>query len=88
MCNILTYKKKGKTTQELAELLSVSVTRLDKLKPIVDYFNKYPLLGLKAKDFKDWEVVYHMLVSKEHLTEAGRLKIRTIQSNMNKNKTI
>jgi hypothetical protein len=53
MCNILTYTKKGKTTQELAELLSVSVTRLDKLKPIVDYFNKYPLLGLKAKDFKD-----------------------------------
>jgi hypothetical protein len=53
MCNILTYTKKRNTTQELAELLSVSVTRLEKLKPIVDYFNQYPLLGLKGKDFKD-----------------------------------
>ena len=75
MCNILIYTKKANTTQELAELFSVSVTRLDKLKPIVDYFNKYPLLGIKGKDFQDWVVVYHMLVSKEHLTEAGRLKI-------------
>jgi hypothetical protein len=29
-----------------------------------------------------------MLVSKKHLSEAGRLKIRTIKSNMNKNRTI
>ena len=28
----------------------------------------------EGKDFKHWEVVYHMIVSKEHLTE--RLKIR------------
>jgi hypothetical protein len=53
MCNILIYTKKANTTQELAELFSVSVTRLDKLKPIVDYFNKYPLLGIKGKDFQD-----------------------------------
>ena len=29
-----------------------------------------------------------MLVSKEHLTEAGRLKIKSIQSNINKQITI
>jgi hypothetical protein len=53
MCSVITYTKKSNTTQELAELLSVSVSRLEKLKPIVDYFNKYPLLGLKGKDLKD-----------------------------------
>lgn len=45
---------------------------------IIDYFNKYPLLGIKGKDFKDWEVVYNMLISKQHLTESGRLKIISI----------
>jgi hypothetical protein len=45
-------------------------------------------LGIKGKDFKDWEVVYHMLVSKEHLTEAGLLKIKSLRSNMNKQRTI
>jgi hypothetical protein len=34
-------------------MLSVSVTSLDKLRPIVDYFNKYPLLGVKGLDLKD-----------------------------------
>ena len=32
----------------------------------LQYFNKYPLIGEKGKDFKQWEVVYHMIVSKEH----------------------
>lgn len=84
MCNILTYKKSN-LKQELRDLYSVSVTH--QLRPLLVYFNKYPLLGIKGKDFKDWEVVYHMLVSKEHLTEAGRLKIRSIRSNMNKQRT-
>jgi hypothetical protein len=45
-------------------MLSVSVTSLDKLRPIVDYFNKYPLLGVKGLDLKDWEMVYNMFISK------------------------
>lgn len=64
------------------EVLSISVTGINNLEFIVNYFNKYPLLGIKGKDFKHWEVVYHMIVSKEHLTEAGRLKIRAIANEM------
>ena len=52
MCNILTYKKSN-LKQELRDLYSVSVTRIDKLIPIIEYFNKFPLLGIKGKDFKD-----------------------------------
>lgn len=70
------------------EILSLSVTGINNLEFIVNYFNKYPLIGEKGKDFKHWEVVYHMIVSKEHLTEAGRLKIRAIAYEMKKNKYI
>ena len=62
--------------------MSISVTGINNLEFIVNYFNKYPLIGVKRKDFKHWEVVYHMIVSKEHLTEAGRLKIRAIANEM------
>jgi len=83
MCNLLTY-----STKESGEILSISISRLESLKYILFYFNKYPLLGIKSKDFKDWEIVYYMIVHKEHLTEEGRLKIKSIRSNMNKNRTI
>jgi LAGLIDADG endonuclease len=68
------------------EVLSLSVTGIKNLEFIVNYFNKYPLLGKKGKDFKYWEIVYHMIVSKEHLTEVGKLKIRAIAYEMKKNK--
>jgi hypothetical protein len=51
-CNLLTYKTSN-LKQELTDTYSVSVTRLDQIKPLIFYFNKYPLLGIKGKDFKD-----------------------------------
>ena len=36
------------------KILSLSVVSIEKLKFVIDYFNKYPLLGTKYKDFKDW----------------------------------
>ena len=75
------------------EVLSLSVTGINNLVAtrlrIVNYFNKYPRLwriGGKGKDFKHWEIVYHMIVSKEHLTEAGRIKIRAIAYELKINK--
>jgi hypothetical protein len=44
----------------------------------MDYFNRYPLLGDKSNDFNKWEIVYNMIISKEHITEQGRLKIRSL----------
>lgn len=35
------------------KILSLSVVSIEKLKFVIDYFNKYPLLGTKYKDFKD-----------------------------------
>ena len=79
-CKLSFYLIGPKSNQR--EVLSLSVTGINSLEFIVNYFNKYPLLGIKGKDFKYWEVVYHMILSKEHLTERGRLKIRAIASEM------
>jgi hypothetical protein len=66
------------------ETLCITVTAIDKLKTVVDYFSKYPLLGTKYLDYIDWRKAYFLILSKDHLTEAGRLRIRLIKSNMNK----
>ena len=82
LCNLAVYEAKNNKT------LSVNVVAIDKLKYIVNYFNKYPLLGIKNLDFKDWETVYYMIISKEHLTEKGQSKIKSIQSNMNSKRVL
>ena len=46
------------------EILSLTVAGIKDLEFIVNYFNQYPLLGIKGKDFKYWERVYYMILSK------------------------
>jgi hypothetical protein len=46
-CKLLVYENKT------GKVLSVSISAIDQIKFIVDYFNKYPLLGTKSKDYKD-----------------------------------
>ena len=70
--NLKTY------TVNNSAVLSLSVQSLQNVGFLIDYFNKYPLIGDKLNDFKKWEVVYSMILSKEHLTEEGRLNIRDI----------
>lgn len=70
----------------LSEVLSLSVQSIEKIGFLIDYFNKYPLIGVKAKDFNCWEEVYNLIFTKEHLTEQGRLKIRLIADIMKNNK--
>ena len=76
-CKLSVYESKNN------KILSLNVVSIEKIKFVIEYFNKYPLLGIKGKDFKDWETVYYFIISKEHLTETGRFKIKLIQSNMN-----
>lgn len=61
-----------------SEVLSISVQSIKNISFLIDYFNKYPLKGNKFNDFKKWEIVYNMILSKEHLTQEGRLKIRNL----------
>ena len=61
-----------------SKILSLSVESIKNQGNIINYFNKYHLIGDKLNDFKKWKMVYHMILSKEHLTEEGRLKIRNL----------
>jgi hypothetical protein len=38
---------------------------------IIPFFQKYPLIGHKNKNFQDWCIAANILKRKEHLTEAG-----------------
>lgn len=51
---------------------------INNIKPLISYFNNYTLLGVKRNDYKQWEIVYNMMIFKEHLTEQGKLKIRSL----------
>lgn len=72
-CNLKSY-----TTAKNSVGLSLSVSSVNNIKSLVDYFNKYPLIGNKLNDFKKWEIVYNMIILKEHLSVEGRLKIKTL----------
>jgi len=69
----------------------------DKFSDIVDkilvFFDKYPILGEKAKDFEDFKKVARkgslrsrteLIKSKVHLTEKGKVEIREIKKGMNR----
>ena len=71
-CNLITYKNKT------GEVLSIYVSSFDNIKTIINYFDKYTLIGDKLNDYYKWKIVYNMIRSKEHLTKEGRLKIRDL----------
>ena len=50
---------------------------------IIPFFEKYPILGIKSKEFNDWKRIAFLMTSKAHLTEEGAKEILKIKSNMN-----
>lgn len=63
-CNLLTYKTKT------GEVLSLYVSSIKNIKVIIDYFDRYPLIGDKLNDYNRWKIVYIMIACKEHLRGA------------------
>jgi len=55
-CKLSIYNNKT------GKVLSLNVTSLEKIVFVINYFNRYPLLGIKYKDFKDWEIIYNMMI--------------------------
>ncbi len=50
---------------------------------IIPFFDKYPLLGSKRKDFEDFKKVAELMKNKAHLTREGLLLIKEIKKGMN-----
>jgi hypothetical protein len=72
-CPVKTYVNKKES-----EVLSLTVSAIGKLEPLVNYFDKYPVIGEKLNNYMKWRIVYDMIVAKEHLTLEGRLKIKSL----------
>lgn len=73
-CTVKSYN----SNKSHSEVLSLSVASIDNLELLINYFSKYPLLGEKWDDYSKWSTVYYMIISKEHLTEKGKLDIRSL----------
>ena len=50
---------------------------------IIPFFKKYPILEVKALDFKDFCLVAEIMMDKKHLTKEGLEQIRKIKAGMN-----
>jgi hypothetical protein len=60
------------------------VTKFSSLNDIIiPFFEKYPLHGVKAKDFEDFSKTAKLVQNKTHLTAEGLNKIRNIKAGMN-----
>ena len=51
---------------------------------IIPFFNKYPIVGVKAMDFADWREAGEIMKKKKHLTKEGFEEIKKIKAGMNR----
>ena len=56
------------------------------MEKIIPLFDKCNIKGIKESDYSDFRRVAMLLQDKQHLSEAGLSKIKSIKSNMNLNK--
>jgi hypothetical protein len=55
---------------------------------IIPFFQKYPLQGIKLRDYLDFVKASDIIAVKDHLTPEGIKKINSLRSGMNKSREI
>lgn len=82
--SLINYFECGRTEPAGKSGISFRITKVKNIIDVVNpFFEKYPLLGSKAKDFKDWKEIAQLMNNKAHLTKEGLNKIKEIKSKMN-----
>jgi hypothetical protein len=86
MGNLMKYLNCGSIVQAHGrDIVRFVVTKFEDIdKIIIPLIEKYPLQGVKAKDFADFCKVADLIRKKAHLTSEGLEQIRVIKSGMNK----
>ena len=75
------------TINESSAIIRFTVTKFTDIQnKIIPFFDKYPLMGNKGKDYEDFKKVSDLITKKSHLTKEGLDKILEIKSNMNFNR--
>lgn len=70
------------------EYYKIEISGLAKIKLLIEYLEKFPLLTSKENDFQDWKKAYNLIIQKLHLNDEGRALIKELKLNMNRNRTI
>ncbi len=84
MAYIAQYLGCGKIYKHSMNAVMYSVSKTSDLTEIIiPFFFKYPILGIKALDFKDFYSVFVLIKSKAHYTKEGLDQIFHIKANMN-----
>lgn len=60
----------------------------DILEKIIPLFDKHNIKGVKASDYDDFKKIAMLMHDKQHLSETGISKIKSIKSNMNLNRKV
>ena len=55
---------------------------------IIPFFKKYPIYGVKKKDFADFCEVAELMKAGKHLTPKGLEEIKKIKARMNKTRRV
>ena len=75
--------------QKYPEKVEFRNTKFDHtINKIIPFFKKYPIIGVKSKDFDDFSKVAELMKIKAHLTQKGLNQIRAIKGGMNRGRTI
>ena len=72
----------ARNNKDFGELIIIKFSDITDI--IISLFDKYPIIGVKAKDFEDFKRVAELMKNKAHLTSEGLEKIRLIKKGMNK----
>lgn len=81
-----TYLGCGSMEKTSREVVNFNVRKLSDIQiqtVVLPFFLKYPILGVKFKDFQDWCKVADLMMKNKHLTLSGVEEIRRIKSGMN-----
>jgi hypothetical protein len=84
MACIAEYLECGKIYKHSLNAVVYRVSKTSNLnEKVIPFFIKYPVLGIKALDFKDFCSLAELISNKAHYTEEGLEKIISIKANMN-----
>ncbi len=73
----------GTVTKNKLNMANYSVWSVKELQIIIDHFDKYPLITVKASDFLLFKQCIEIIKKGEHLTEKGLLEILGLKSYLN-----
>jgi len=82
--SLIQYLDCGKVYIRPGQAVDLKMTPFEELTDkVIPFFQKYPIVGVKALDFADFLAATELIKNKAHLTYEGLEKIRLIKSVMN-----